>query len=642
MSKLRKIIRQMSISITLTLLMGTHITGLAQDAGLQNPLHELGAGARAFSLGRAYVAMADDPSAVYWNPAGLEYVPRMSFTLFRSPLALAGVSYDFIGFVFPTLQLGSVGVGYSRIGVGDILFTDESNATDGSTFSYDFSEIYIAYAKKIWWGLTPGLTFKVHQQSISLTGQDNSAFGLDAGLMYRPGFQDGIFSGVSVGFHYQNLIKPELNFSANKDTLANQMSIGLMKGIPLGLSGKLNVLLSYVQIENGTSAFHTGAEYQFQNMGNIRVGFDNNTPSFGAGVEYKFMNIDYAFGNLSTDNAFSASHRFSVTFNLGKSREEKILQADENRIAREKELVESTKTQERQRRISESMQRGKDYLDNSNYFEASVEFQRVIQDDPFNTTAQALFDSSQGFIEREFEKRQNEAIEQAVDAELAAKTQQQINIYFERGRNLLQNKQYTDALMQFNQALELRPDDPVLTEAANSTKRQLSEEVRTLVQDARQKFRLGNYSDALQVLSEAMILSPDPDQPASQALRDEINTLTRRIRLQQFLIRGLALLRAEEYTEALTVFEEAIRLDPTNETLRQYLDQTRLQLGTRREKMDPESESQYAEAMDHFLAGRYERSLEIFRRLSEKYPYNKKLQDAIGVVEDRIKRSNNQ
>jgi tetratricopeptide (TPR) repeat protein len=638
---MRKLFKNKPILFSLLLmsgLWGNVLLAQSGDAGLQNPLHELGAGARALSLGRAYVALADDPTAVFWNPAGLESVQQTSFTLYRSTLGLSGVNYDFLGLVYPTLNLGSVGIGYARIGVGDILYTDEFNATDGSTFSYDYSELYIGYAKKVRWGMTPGITFKVHRQSVSLTGQDNSAFGLDAGLLYRPDFDEGVFSNVAVGFHYQNLIKPELNFSANKDSLASKLTIGLLKSLPVGLNGKMNILLSYSQIQNGSGTLHAGAEYAFSDMGNIRIGFDNNKPSFGAGAVYKFVNIDYAFGNLSEDNSLSAAHRFSVTFNFGKTRQEKIELAIRERIAREQELVENTKIQERQRRITEGMNRGKQLLESGKFFEASVEFQRVIQEDPFNTTAQSLFDSTQSIIEEQFRKRQ----EEAVDKQLAEQIQQQVKFYFERGRNYLQNKQYTDALIQFTQALELSPGDPVLTEAVNSTKRQLSQEIRTMVQEARQKFQQGNYSDALQILSEALLLSPDPDQPETKALRDEINTLTNRIRMQQYLIRGLALLRAEQYQEANTVFEEALKLDPTNETIRQYLDQTRLQLGAKREKMDEESEKQYAEAMDHFLAGRYEKALVIFKDLARKYPYNKKLQDAIEVVEDRIKRSGNQ
>ncbi|RMD63685.1 hypothetical protein D6833_05365, partial [Candidatus Parcubacteria bacterium] len=46
----------------------------------------LGFGARAFSVGRAFTALADDPTAVFWNPAGLEYVYQQSATFFHTSL----------------------------------------------------------------------------------------------------------------------------------------------------------------------------------------------------------------------------------------------------------------------------------------------------------------------------------------------------------------------------------------------------------------------------------------------------------------------------------------------------------------------------------------------------------------------------
>ena len=33
-------------------------------------------GARAMAMGGAYVTVADDPFALYWNPAGLEKIPQ--------------------------------------------------------------------------------------------------------------------------------------------------------------------------------------------------------------------------------------------------------------------------------------------------------------------------------------------------------------------------------------------------------------------------------------------------------------------------------------------------------------------------------------------------------------------------------------
>jgi tetratricopeptide (TPR) repeat protein len=616
------------------------LKGQDGKAGTQNILHEMGAGARVFGLGRAFVALADDPSAVFWNPAGLEYVPRISFSLFHTPLVVKGASYDFIGFVYPTVQLGTVGIGYSRVGVGDIRVVNEYNEhlDNGNAISdFDFGEIYISYAKKALWGLTPGITFKVQRQSFSYTNQVSSAFGFDAGVMYRPEFDSPIFNGLSFGFHFQNLIKQQLKLGANPDSLSNRLSFGLMKSIPIGFTGKLTIVADYVQAQLEGGSFHAGTEYTFKDMGTIRVGYDQNAPVFGAGIAYKFMNIDYSFGNLSTDGYFGASHRFSLTFNLGKSREEKILIAREERKQRERELVAQTREEERQRRIAEHMTRGQDFLEKGNYFDAYSEFQQVMADEPFHKTAKVLFDSTKNLIQRQLEERQQEALEKALDKELAAENQKFIELHFQQGHIHLQNKQFTDALKEFNFAMERAEDDSLvalISDAVNTTNRQLNAEVRRLVTSGRREFQRGNYSDALRILSEAFLLSPEAPE-----LKGEIGTLTKRIKLQQYTVKGLALLELGEYQEANQVFEEALKLDPSNQAIRKYYEQTQRELGTRREKMDPESERQYLIATEHYLAGRYEKALEIWKGLAEKYPYNKKLQDAIKTTEDRIKRT---
>lgn len=611
----------------------------AQDAvgGTENILHEVGAGARAFGLGRAYVALADDPSAVFWNPAGMDYISKMSLSLFHTPLAAAGTSYDFIGFVYPTVQFGTVGLGFARIGVDGIVVTDEFNKELSDQSTFDFSEIYISYAKKFLFGITPGVTFKVQRQDFSFTNQVSSAFGLDAGLMYRPQSDSPLLSGLSVGLHYQNLLRPQLKLGANDDTLANKISVGLMKSITIGLRGKLNILLDYSKSEFAGGQIHIGSEYQFRDMGTLRLGFDQSNPAFGAGIEYKFVQIDYSFGNLSYQSDFPPSHRFSLTFNLGKSRDEKVLLANEARKKREQELVAATREEERQKRIAQHMAKGEEDLKAGRYFDAYSEFQQVMADEPFHKTAKVYFDSAKTLIESQFDARQQEAISRAVDKQLAEENSKFIQLHFQQGRIHLQNKQFTDALKEFNIALERTQDDSLtalIQKAVNTTNRQLNDEVQKLVLSARSEFQNGNYSDALRILSEAYLLSPESPQ-----LKDEIDTLTRRIKLQQFTIRGLALLEIGEYQEALTIFEEALKLDPSNEAIQKYYEQARIGVGTRREKMDPESERKYLEGTEDFLAGRYEKALDTWKQLAEKYPYNKKLQDAIKTVEERIRRT---
>ena len=94
---------------------------------------ELGVGARAMSMGGAFVGVADDYSAIYWNPAGLGQIRRMELNLGFSHNRLENNTTVFgseqtdetsftrlnsLGFVFPvpTYQGSLVfGFGYNKI-----------------------------------------------------------------------------------------------------------------------------------------------------------------------------------------------------------------------------------------------------------------------------------------------------------------------------------------------------------------------------------------------------------------------------------------------------------------------------------------------------------------------------------------------
>jgi tetratricopeptide (TPR) repeat protein len=608
----------------------------AQDgiAGTQS-IFNFGFSARAMGVGRAYVALADDPSAVFWNPAGLEYVPRISFSLFHASL-YEGALYDFIGFAYPTLQFGTVGIGYARLGVGDIpvATNTESYIIEGMS-SYEFSEFYISYAKKLPYHIAGGITFKIERQSFDFLNLVTGGIGLDLGLMYRPDFDNQFLRDISIGFQYQNVLQPELKLGTHTENLPGLFRMGMLKSISIGLSGKMNFLMDYSKSQNEDGRFHAGTEYTYKDMGTARIGFDKDKPAFGAGVIYKFVQIDYSFGTLSdASEYFSPTHRFSLTFNLGKSREELTLLAAEKQKQREKELVERTKEEERQRFIAERLKKGDEYLRDGRYLDAYAEFQQVVSVDPFNKTAKALFDSTNNLIQSNLDARLQNQIAEAVDKEMAEENKKFVQLHFEKGQVFLQKNQFTDALIEFNMALERSGSDPIIQQAIQTTQRRLNEQVKKLVSQGRNEFQQGNYSEALRILSEALVLAPD-----DPGLQGEINTLANRIKVQQYVQQALQLYDLGEYQKALSLFEEALSLDPSNETIRQYVERSKRGLGVVKEEMDPESERQYIVGTELFLAGRYDEALEIWRQLAVKYPFNKKVKDAIKNAEDRIRRT---
>lgn len=628
-------IKKMSIFIVMFLVLVSLPPELkAQSDGGYGTTSNLsyGAGARAMGLGRAYVAIVSDPTAAFWNPAGLELVPSASFTLFHHQLFESTI-YDYAGFAYPTLTYGTVGIGLARLGTGEIIQRDMNNVNLG-TMNYEEAEVYIAYAKKLPWNIYGGLNFKIRRQSFSGINEDDTGFGFDIGLMYRPGWEEGIFSNMGFGLSYRNLVSPLLRLGSESDQEPYHFTFGLVKGFRVGEGGIFNLVMDVHKSGEESIALLTGTEYVFNNMGTIRMGLDNMNFAFGAGVKYAMVQLDYSFGSTLSDGEFPPTHRFSLTFDIGKSREELLAEEHETRRQRELELVSRTKEEERQNLIAESMQKGRQYLEEDRYFDAYSEFQQVISVDPFNKEANVLLDSSMALMDANLEKERQQAVSEAVNKELAQQNADLVTQYFERGNDYKLKNRYTDALVQYRSALELSPNSSIIKDAIATTERLVKEEVQKLVDKGRLQFRNGNFSEALQTLSEAMVLSPEDPE-----LKDEINTLANRIKIQQYTSQALQLFDLGQYEEALKLFEEALEMDPSNVQLRNYVERARRGLGTSDETMDPESERKYIQGVDLFLGGKYREALNIWKELEQKYPYIKKLQDAIKNAEERSKRT---
>ena len=130
------------VFILLVLLSSVSVYGQGQG-GTEDNMSILGYGARALGLGKAFTALADDPTAVYWNPAGLEDIYQQQATFFHVSL-WEGTSLDYLGYVYPTIDIGSFGIGIGRIGVGDIPQTNSGEEVLG-TFSNAEYQFYLGF-----------------------------------------------------------------------------------------------------------------------------------------------------------------------------------------------------------------------------------------------------------------------------------------------------------------------------------------------------------------------------------------------------------------------------------------------------------------------------------------------------------------
>ena len=96
MQVVNKISIQVLVPLILLLASNAYTKG---EAGAQ--FLKIGAGARACAMGEAFTGIADDPSAIYWNPAGLTQMNSAQIIAMQN-FYLLDMSYQYLGMVLPS------------------------------------------------------------------------------------------------------------------------------------------------------------------------------------------------------------------------------------------------------------------------------------------------------------------------------------------------------------------------------------------------------------------------------------------------------------------------------------------------------------------------------------------------------------
>jgi opacity protein-like surface antigen len=151
---------------------------------------KIGVGARPVGMGEAFVAVANDPSTIYWNPAGLAGLPRNEVTFSHTEWP-ADVNYEFAAAVLPSAKLGGVlGIQFGAL-YTEIDETDELHPYGtGRTFTYTDFVGGLSYARRFTDKLLIGATAKFVHENLGLDvgGTTINNFLVDVGSIYYVGY----------------------------------------------------------------------------------------------------------------------------------------------------------------------------------------------------------------------------------------------------------------------------------------------------------------------------------------------------------------------------------------------------------------------------------------------------------------------
>ncbi len=613
---------------------------IAQDEGSGGTESNLSAGygARAMSLGSAFTAVADDPTAVFWNPAGLEFIFQQSATFFHTTL-WEGTTYDFLGYAYPTIKYGSFGAGIGRIAVDEIPQLDAQGlSVGGNTFSNSEYHFYLSYAKRLVDDITPGITIRVVQRGwsglVNTTNPSDFGIGVDLGGMYRPDWFGSVWlQDWSFGIKLHNFISPRINEGTESDDFPLNIRMGASKKIRMIGGDYINVLLDFDISTRRSFRLHSGVEYRYKDMADVRLGISAQGWAFGAGVTYDKYRLDYSLGLNDYSEFLPAVHRISISVNFGQTRDEMYQIAEQERLIEEALILDDIRASEDRRFISEHLELAENYFRNEQYLDAIVEYQQILSRDSTNTFARNMLDSANTIYQETFDAKQRLAVENALNAELAAQNKQFIDLHFSRGLAYLDKSEYTSAMAEFRLAYERDNTNRSVIGAMRTTRRRMSEEARNLIAQSREEMQNNNYSEALIMLGDARELTADGDT----TLYSRIDSLTFEINIEKDVQKGILLYEIGEYQKAYTVFEDILSRNSEHKMAKDYFERTKIQTTSEAFKMDDATQRKYLIGMDAYLGGNYQEAIRIWEEIIVDQPYNKKVLSAIQGAREKIR-----
>lgn len=147
---------------------------------------------RGTAMGEAFVAVSDDATANFWNPAGLATVTMREIGFHHNEW-IADIRHEYLTAAFPLGGFGTVGVSVTALQMGEMEITavDDPNTTiredtgTGQFFNASDYAIGFAFGRMFTDRLAGGLTFKAVQQQIWSTTAAGIAF--DFGIHYNTG-----------------------------------------------------------------------------------------------------------------------------------------------------------------------------------------------------------------------------------------------------------------------------------------------------------------------------------------------------------------------------------------------------------------------------------------------------------------------
>lgn len=330
---------------------------------------QIGPGARAGGMGESFVAIADDATATWWNPAGLAFLDKRELTLMHvnwlPAFHLSDLYYDYISYVSSVPDWGTFGANVVFLNLGETERRDEMNNPGGMFRTFE-GAIAGSYGATVTENTGLGLSVKFIYSHLSDrgTGQEQGSgvatdFAADLGLLHKT--RDPLMKmPLNFGVNLSNM-GPKMIYidAAQADPIPTNLRLGLAWWMlddgynKLALSGDVNKLLVRKHKDGSTDPFYValvtawtdeeyfdgkfpyvqkpfihdlilnlGAEYWYSDLVALRMGYWNDHVgkvfplTYGASFKVSTYRFDFSYISAGKGHPLTDTMRLSLTIGL--------------------------------------------------------------------------------------------------------------------------------------------------------------------------------------------------------------------------------------------------------------------------------------------------------------------------------------
>jgi len=266
---------------------------------------------RVVGMGDSFAGLADDASAIEYNPAGQAYLTQKYLTVMDA-VWFQDITYQYGAIAWP-FKFGTVSADFFYLNAGTFQGYTASGTPTGTFTAADMYGT-LAYSRKILRNLSAGLSVKFLSESISTYSTSSVALGLSA-------FYQLPYPGLSLGMSLNNL-GPSEGFQQGY-----ALPLNLRMGVGYKPFDNIDCDIDYTQPNDTAGTLSLGGEYGYRALV-FRLGYKfqgqadyNQTesgfgPAAAAGLNFG-MGVKF-FTNFTLDYSYSyygflgASQRFSL------------------------------------------------------------------------------------------------------------------------------------------------------------------------------------------------------------------------------------------------------------------------------------------------------------------------------------------